>query len=141
MIWGLWFQKKKSLIQLFTKKLDVVTLSGLISPSLKEMEKVLTLFNENNLNIPVLIAGAAASKLHTAIKLEPVYKGRTLYVSDALDTLPVISALCSDKKDNFLKEKTEALYYLKEIYNNNKKSEINNISLKNKTVYSAIKLF
>ena len=133
---GVMVSKEKIFNTAVSEKVDIVTLSGLISPSLKEMEKVLTLFNENNLNIPVLIAGAAASKLHTAIKLEPVYKGRTLYVSDALDTLPVISALCSDKKDNFLKEKTEELYYLKEIYNNNKKSEINNISSENKIIYS-----
>ena len=86
---GVMVSKEKIYETAVKEKADVVTLSGLISPSLKEMEKVLKIFEENNLNIPVLIAGAAASKLHTAIKLEPLYKDKTLYVTDALDTLSV----------------------------------------------------
>lgn len=134
---GVMVSKEKIFETAVKENADVVTLSGLISPSLKEMEKVLALFNKNNLNIPILIAGAAASKLHTAIKLEPVYKGKTLYVSDALDTLPVISALCSEKKETFLAEKTKELYYLKEIYYNNKKIEINKNISNNRNIYKS----
>ena len=54
--------------------MDIITLSGLISPSLKEMEKILSLLDISKLSIPVLIAGAATSKLHTAVKLEPFYQ-------------------------------------------------------------------
>ena len=95
------------------------------------MEKVLKTFEENNLNIPVLIAGAAASKLHTSIKLEPLYKNKTLYVTDALDTLSAVNKICSDKKENFLKEKSDELHTLSEIYYKNQNIE-KNISKSNK---------
>lgn len=100
-------------------KPDIVTLSGLITPSLKEMEKVLITFRENNLNIPILIAGAASSKLHTAVKLEPHYPGNTFYVTDASGTIPVVSAICSTEKDIFLLEKINELNNLRKLYNDN----------------------
>ena len=128
---GVMVSKEKIYETAVKEKADVVTLSGLISPSLKEMEKVLKIFEEDNLNIPVLIAGAAASKLHTAIKLEPLYKDKTLYVTDALDTLSAVNKICSDKKEDFLKEKSEELHSLSEIYYNNKNIE-KNISKSNK---------
>lgn len=117
---GVMVSKEKILETAIKEKADVVTLSGLISPSLKEMEKVLNLFKENNLDIPILIAGAAASKLHTSLKLEPVYKNKTLYVTDALDTLSVINSICSQNKESFLKEESEKLHSLAKIYYDNK---------------------
>lgn len=107
-------------------KPDIVTLSGLITPSLKEMEKVLISFRENKLNIPVLIGGAASSKLHTAVKLEPCYPGNTIYVTDASGTIPVVSAICSKEKNTFILDKISELNSLRKIYinNQNKKNEI-----------------
>ena len=61
------------------------------------MEKILELFNESNLDIPVLIAGATTSKLHTAVKLEPLYKNKTLHVTDAINTLSIINNIYSNK--------------------------------------------
>lgn len=112
-------------------KPDIVTLSGLITPSLKEMEKILIAFRENNLNIPVLIAGAAASKLHTAVKLEPHYPGNTFYVTDASGTIPVVSAICSNEKDKFLLEKTNELDNLRKLYNDNQNKKENEKIIKN----------
>ena len=124
---GVMVSKEKIFETAIKEKADVVTLSGLISPSLKEMEKVLNLFNENSLNIPVIIAGAAASMLHTSIKLAPIYKNKTLYAADALDTLAAAEMLCSDKKDNFLKEKADELNKIAKIYyENNKNKSIEN---------------
>ncbi|MCF2625487.1 methionine synthase [Fusobacterium perfoetens] len=124
---GVMVSKEKIFETAVKEKADVVTLSGLISPSLKEMEKVLNLFNENSLNIPVIIAGAAASMLHTSIKLAPIYRNKTLYAADALDTLTAAEMLCSDKKDNFLKEKADELNKIAKIYyDNNKNKSIEN---------------
>lgn len=124
---GVMVSKEKIFETAIKEKADVVTLSGLISPSLKEMEKVLNLFNENSLNIPVIIAGAAASMLHTSIKLAPIYRNKTLYAADALDTLTAAEMLCSDKKDNFLKEKADELNKIAKIYyDNNKNKSIEN---------------
>lgn len=124
---GVMVSKEKIFETAIKEKADVVTLSGLISPSLKEMEKVLNLFNENSLNIPVIIAGAAASMLHTSIKLAPIYRNKTLYAADALDTLTAAEMLCSDKKDNFLKEKADELNKIAKIYyENNKNKSIEN---------------
>ena len=106
------------------EKVDVVTLSGLISPSLKEMEKILELFNENNLDIPILIAGATTSKLHTAVKLEPLYKNKTLHITDAIDTLSTINNICSNKRDEFLLKQSKKLYEISKLYFNNKKDKI-----------------
>lgn len=124
---GVMVSKEKIFETAVKEKADVVTLSGLISPSLKEMEKILNLFNENSLNIPVIIAGAAASMLHTSIKLAPIYRNKTLYTADALDTLTAAEMLCSDKKDNFLKEKADELNKIAKIYyENNKNKSIEN---------------
>ena len=67
------------------QNVDIITLSGLITPSLKEMEKVLKYFQENSMKTPILIAGATTSPLHTALRLEPLYSGKVLHVSEALD--------------------------------------------------------
>lgn len=122
---GVMASKEKILENAKKYNADVVTLSGLISPSLKEMEKVLQLFNENNMNIPVFIAGATTSQLHTALKLEPLYKGKTIHVNEAIDTLTAVNSICSDEKEKFLQEKTEKLEKLRKIYleKNEKKVE------------------
>ena len=121
---GVMVSREKILETAKGEKVDVVTLSGLISPSLKEMEKILELFNENNLDIPILIAGATTSKLHTAVKLEPLYKNKTLHITDAIDTLSTINNICSNKRDEFLLEQSKKLYEISKVYFNNKKDKI-----------------
>ncbi len=123
---GVMVSKEKIFETAVSEKVHAVTLSGLISPSLKEMEKILKLFNENNLDIPVFIAGAAASKLHTALKLEPLYKNRTVYVTDALDTLPAVSAVCSENREEFLNIKTKELNQLAYLYDKNSENRNKN---------------
>ena len=118
---GVMVSKEKILEEAVKNSVDIITLSGLISPSLKEMEKILFLLNSSKLPIPVLIAGAATSKLHTAVKLEPFYQGKTFHTTDALDTLTIINKLIYGDRDLFITEKTKELRELCKVYLNNKK--------------------
>lgn len=118
---GVMVSKEKILEEAVKNNVDTITLSGLISPSLKEMEKILSLLEISKLSIPVLIAGAATSKLHTAVKLEPFYQGKTFHTTDALDTLTIINKLIYGDRDLFITEKTKELRELCKVYLNNKK--------------------
>ncbi len=73
------------------KDADLVGLSGLITPSLEEMANVLKLFEREGLKIPVLVGGATTSKLHTAVKLAPLYSGVVERVGDA----SLMSGVCN----------------------------------------------
>ena len=103
---------------------DIVTLSGLISPSLKEMERVADLFQKVGMQVPILIAGAATSKLHTGLKVLPNYD-YSLHVTDAMDTISVVSQLLSTKRKDFIEKKQKQLRGLAKRYleNNSRKPE------------------
>ena len=62
---------------------DLVGLSGLITPSLKEMARVIALFDEHSLNIPIFVGGATTSELHTALKLNPLSRAPVIQTKDA----------------------------------------------------------
>ncbi len=62
---------------------DLVGLSGLITPSLKEMEKVISLFEAEGLQLPVFVGGATTSEVHTALKLAPLSRGAVIRTKDA----------------------------------------------------------
>ncbi len=80
---------------------DIVGLSGLITPSLDEMVFVASEMERRGLSMPLLIGGATTSRTHTAVKIEPAYKrGSTTYVLDASRAVGVVSGLLSpDDKD------------------------------------------
>ncbi len=63
-----------------------VGISGLITPSLKEMEKLCLLFKSNGLTVPVIVGGATTSPVHTAVKLAPLYDGLVIHGGDASQT-------------------------------------------------------
>jgi len=76
---------------------DVIGLSGLITPSLDEMVHVASEMQRLGFDIPLLIGGATTSKAHTAVKVEPAYAaGPTVYVPDASRGVTVVSQLLSD---------------------------------------------
>ncbi|WP_415287635.1 methionine synthase [Brevundimonas sp. S1H14] len=84
-------------------KVDIVGLSGLITPSLDEMTFVAAEMERRGFDIPLLIGGATTSRTHTAVKIEPKYrKGSTTYVIDASRAVGVVSGLLSptDKAKN-----------------------------------------
>ncbi len=62
---------------------DIVGLSGLITPSLREMEKVADLLENKSLEMPLLVGGAATSKKHTEKNITPLYRGKVMHVKDA----------------------------------------------------------
>ena len=62
---------------------DFIGLSGLITPSLSEMQNVARMLEERGLEIPLFVGGAAASEIHTAVKIAPVYSGAVIYTRDA----------------------------------------------------------
>lgn len=83
---------------------DIIGLSGLITPSLDEMVHVASEMERLGLNKPLLIGGATTSRIHTAVKIAPVYSGPVVHVLDASKSVTVSSSLLSDDgKDAFLK--------------------------------------
>ncbi|MCH7691670.1 MAG: B12-binding domain-containing protein, partial [candidate division Zixibacteria bacterium] len=77
---------------------DIIGLSGLITPSLDEMVQVAQEMNRRGLKLPLLIGGATTSRAHTAVKIEPAYSGATVHVSDASRSVKVVRNLLSEDK-------------------------------------------
>jgi len=75
------------------EKVDMIGLSGLITPSLEEMVHVAREMQRENLNIPLLIGGATTSKVHTAVKIDDNYSGPVVHVHDASKAVSVSSKL------------------------------------------------
>jgi 5-methyltetrahydrofolate--homocysteine methyltransferase len=91
-----------------TEGVDIIGLSGLITPSLDEMVHVAKEMERQGFNIPLLIGGATTSKTHTAVKVEPNYKrGIALHVLDASRAVSVASSLLAEDKkvtENYIAE-------------------------------------
>ena len=79
------------------EKVDLLGLSGLITPSLEEMCVVATEMEKAGLTIPLLIGGATTSKIHTAVKISPNYTGPVVYVKDASVNTHIVSQLMNPK--------------------------------------------
>ena len=86
------------------EKVDVIGLSGLITPSLDEMVNVASEMEREGFDIPLLIGGATTSRVHTAVKIHPNYhKGQAVYVTDASRAVGVVSSLLSpEMKDDYV---------------------------------------
>ena len=85
------------------EKVDIIGLSGLITPSLDEMCFVAAEMQREGLDLPLLIGGATTSRVHTAVKIHPNYQaGQSVYVTDASRAVGVVSALLSDTKDDYI---------------------------------------
>jgi 5-methyltetrahydrofolate--homocysteine methyltransferase len=86
------------------QKVDVIGLSGLITPSLDEMAHVAAEMEREGFDIPLLIGGATTSRVHTAVKIHPNYaRGQTVHVNDASRAVGVVGALLSpDAKANYV---------------------------------------
>jgi len=98
------------------EKVDLIGLSGLITPSLDEMVYIASEMQRLEMNIPLLIGGATTSKAHTAVKIEPAYsRDATVYVPDASRAVTVASQLLSDQhKDAFIKERRDEYQGIRE---------------------------
>ncbi|WP_124642290.1 methionine synthase [Amniculibacterium aquaticum] len=80
------------------EKVDVIGLSGLITPSLDEMVHVASELERQNLDFPLLIGGATTSKAHTAVKIDPSYNRTVVHVNDASRAVGVVSSLINKEK-------------------------------------------
>jgi len=79
------------------EKVDMIGLSGLITPSLEEMVNVATEMKKAGLNIPIMIGGATTSELHVALKIAPVYGGPVVWMKDASQNAIVAARLMNDE--------------------------------------------
>jgi len=87
------------------EKVDIIGLSGLITPSLDEMVHIAKEMERQGFDIPLMIGGATTSRAHTAVKIEPHYHGPAVYVSDASRSVGVASNLLStDLRNDFVRK-------------------------------------
>ena len=108
---GVMVPAEKIISTAIAEKVDVIGLSGLITPSLDEMVYVAEDMQRQNLSLPLLIGGATTSKTHTALKIEPMYDGPVIHVLDASKSVGVASKLLSKESgvsETFALETREA---------------------------------
>ncbi len=97
------------------EKVDIVGLSGLITPSLDEMVHVAAEMEREQFHLPLLIGGATTSRAHTAVKVEGRYTGPTVHVLDASRAVGVVSSLLSARdRDGFVARTREEYAQLRE---------------------------
>ncbi|MCB0685919.1 MAG: methionine synthase [Saprospiraceae bacterium] len=95
---GVMVPADKILDKALEENVDIIGLSGLITPSLDEMVHVAKEMQRRKIDIPLLIGGATTSKVHTAVKIEPNYKGITIHVLDASRSVGVVGSLLTDNR-------------------------------------------
>lgn len=86
------------------EKVDVIGLSGLITPSLDEMVYIASELERQNLDFPLLIGGATTSKAHTAVKIDLKYKNAVVHVNDASRAVNVVSSLLGDRNKEYVSD-------------------------------------
>jgi len=97
---------------------DAIGLSGLITPSLEEMENVAAEMEKQRFNIPLLIGGATTSKLHTALKIATKYSGITTHVIDASRSVQITNNILNKETRHLFKNKINEEYFkLRQLYN------------------------
>ena len=109
------------------EKVDIIGLSGLITPSLEEMVHVVSELERAGLDIPVMIGGATTSKLHTALKIAPVYHAPVVYMKDASLNAPVAARLMNLDFRSTFAEELESEY--RELREKNKTKQVKTVSL------------
>ena len=101
---GVMVPAEKIIAKAIEENVDIIGLSGLITPSLDEMVNMAKEMQRANLNIPLLIGGATTSRVHTAVKIEEHYKNnQTVHVLDASRSVTVVESLLGPKRDEFVK--------------------------------------
>ncbi|HLW80822.1 MAG TPA: methionine synthase [Candidatus Acidoferrales bacterium] len=102
---GVMVSSDKILATAREKHADMIGLSGLITPSLEEMAHVAKEMQREGFNVPLLIGGATTSRIHTAVKIAPMYRQPVIHVQDASRAVGVVGSLLSDDlKDRFVDE-------------------------------------
>ncbi|MGK9477683.1 methionine synthase [Melioribacter sp. OK-6-Me] len=104
------------------QNVDIIGLSGLITPSLDEMVHVAKEMERRKMRLPLLIGGATTSRIHTAVKIDPEYSGSVIHVLDASKSVQVVNNLLMDK--NYVAQ-------VKNEYEELRKNHVKKISEKN----------
>ncbi len=105
---GVMVPAEKIIQKAIEEKVDVIGLSGLITPSLDEMVHMAKEMERAGLSIPLLIGGATTSKVHTAVKIDQFYNsGQAVHVLDASRSVTVVESLLGSKKDAFIENLKE----------------------------------
>ncbi len=90
---GVMVPPEKIIVTALQEKVDIIGLSGLITPSLDEMVYLAKEMDKMNIKIPIMIGGATTSRAHTAVKIAPEYKGTVVHVNDASRAVTVATNL------------------------------------------------
>ncbi len=118
---GVMVRAEKILQTAINEKVDILGLSGLITPSLEEMVHVAQEMSRRKMNIPLLIGGATTSEIHTAVKIAPNYAHPVVHVRDASKSVGVTAALLSkDQKEKFASEVSEKYAALRQKHERSK---------------------
>jgi len=114
---GVMVQTERILQQAVEQKVDIIGLSGLITPSLEEMIHIAKEMERRRLELPLLIGGATTSKQHTAIKIADHYRHETVHVLDASRAVGVVSRLMDEaERPTFCRENADLQAELREVY-------------------------
>lgn len=114
---GVMVPAEKILKTAIEEQVDIIGLSGLITPSLDEMVFVAEEMERQGFTMPLLIGGATTSRTHTAVKIEPKYSGPVVHVLDASRSVAVVSALLGEDEDfrsNFILDNKNDLAKIRE---------------------------
>ena len=109
---GVMVPSEKILQTAIDKQVDVIGLSGLITPSLEEMVHVAKEMQRMGLSLPLLIGGATTSEIHTAVRIDPQYSSAVVHVRDASKSAGVLSGLLSSENQKAYGEKIKLHYQL-----------------------------
>jgi 5-methyltetrahydrofolate--homocysteine methyltransferase len=117
---GVMVPAEKILQKAIEEKVDIIGLSGLITPSLDEMVHVAREMQRQDFHLPLLIGGATTSKAHTAVKIEPQYRNdAVIYVADASRAVGVATSLLSEElKPAFVKQRQQEYIEVRERHAN-----------------------
>ena len=106
------------------EKVDIIGLSGLITPSLDEMVNIAREMERLEFKTPLLIGGATTSRIHTAVKIDQEYSGPVIHVLDASKSVTVAGEIISSKTNqNFFKKVKDEYNYLREDHSNRRKDK------------------
>lgn len=119
---GVMVDAQKIIDEAIKNKVDIIGLSGLITPSLDEMVNVASEMERQGLKIPLLIGGATTSRIHTAVKVDPVYSGIVIHVTDASKSVPIAGECISEETKEEYRLKIKETYRLLRIDHESKQS-------------------
>lgn len=107
---GVMVDAQKIIDEAIRNKVDIIGLSGLITPSLDEMVNVASEMEKQGLQIPLLIGGATTSRIHTAVKIDPVYSGTVIHVTDASKSVPIAGESISEETKEAYQKQIKETY-------------------------------